>query len=67
MRVVNSVREKRKQQQLTQEDLASICSVSRQTILALEKSAHVPTLTLALKLGKALGCHLEELFGLEDA
>jgi len=47
---------------LTQEQLAAACSVTRQTIIALEAQKYAPSLELAFKLSVALGCALDEVF-----
>jgi DNA-binding XRE family transcriptional regulator len=52
--------------ELTQEDLARKVGVTRQTVLAIEKGNYAPSVLLALRLAKALGCSVEEIF-CEDA
>ena len=47
---------------LSQEQLAEICNVSRQTISAIEKGDYNPTIKLCLAICKALGKTLDELF-----
>lgn len=44
----NSIRDKRKQQGLSQEELAKRCGVSRQTVNAIENDKYDPTLALSL-------------------
>lgn len=51
----------------SQEALAQIVGVSRQTINALEGAKYVPSTVLALKLAGALEKTVEELFELEDS
>ncbi len=50
---------------LTQAQLAEMVSVSRQTIIAIERGDYSPSVRLALQLAKALGTTVEELFELE--
>ncbi len=64
-RVSNSVREHRKIAGLTQEDLAAAMSVSRQTIISIEKGKYVPSLPLALKLARFFKCSTDDVFALE--
>ena len=45
-----------------QDQLASICGVSRQTISAIEKGDYNPTINLCIAICKALGKTLDELF-----
>ena len=58
----NSIRDKRKQQGLSQEELAKKCGVSRQTVNAIENNKYDPTLTLAFHLAQELGTTVDELF-----
>lgn len=50
---------------LSQEQLAGLVNVSRQTINALEASKYVPSTVLALKIAKVLEKNIEDLFELE--
>ena len=47
---------------LSQDQLASICGVSRQTISAIEKGDYNPTINLCIAICKALGKTLDDLF-----
>jgi len=47
---------------LTQEQLAKACDVTRQTIIALEGGKYSPSLELAFKISRALGRNLDEVF-----
>jgi putative transcriptional regulator len=47
---------------LTQEQLAKACEVTRQTIIALEAGKYSPSLELAFKIARALGRNLDEVF-----
>ncbi len=47
---------------LSQDQLAVICGVSRQTISAIEKGDYNPTINLCISICKALGKTLDELF-----
>lgn len=47
---------------LSQEQLAALCGVSRQTISAIEKGDYNPTVNLCIAICKALGKTLDELF-----
>lgn len=51
---------------LTQEKLAEQVLVSRQTIISIEGGRYVPSLELALKLGRTFNCQVEDLFGIEE-
>ena len=47
---------------LSQDDLARMCGVSRQTINAIEKGDYNPTINLCIAICKALNKTLDDLF-----
>lgn len=47
---------------MTQAELAELVSVSRQTIIAVEQGDYAPSVYLALRIARALGGTVEELF-----
>jgi putative transcriptional regulator len=47
---------------MTQEKLANLCGVTRQTIIALEAGRYSPSLELAFRIAHALGRTLDEVF-----
>ena len=47
---------------LSQDDLAKLCEVSRQTISSIEKGDYNPTINLCIKICKALDKTLDDLF-----
>jgi putative transcriptional regulator len=53
--------------ELSQQQLADMVSVSRQTIVSIERGDYSPSVKLALKLAAKLGTTVEQLFQLEDA
>ena len=63
----NSIREKRKQADLSQEALAKACGVSRQTNNAIENQKYDPTLSLAFQLARVLQTTVDALFAPEEA
>ncbi|MCD0480796.1 helix-turn-helix transcriptional regulator [Chryseobacterium sp. LC2016-29] len=62
----NTIKIERALKNITQEDLAKIISVSRQTINAMEAGKYVPSTVLALKIAKYFGKKVEDIFQLED-
>jgi putative transcriptional regulator len=60
--VRNDVRERRTAAGLSQADLASAMSVSRQTINSIEKGRYTPSLPLALALARYFETTVEEMF-----
>jgi len=60
--LVNRVKDFRKGINLTQEELASKASVSRQTIISIEKNKFVPGLDVAMKISDSLNTPINKLF-----
>ena len=61
--IVNRIREHRQSVEgMTQERLAALCEVTRQTIIALEAGKYSPSLELAFRIAHALGRTLDEVF-----
>jgi len=58
----NIIRDLRKEKKLSQDELAKLCNVTRQTINAIENNKYDPTLSLAFKLAYLLGATVDELF-----
>tara|TARA_B100000470_G_C19636036_1_gene322052 strand:+ start:166 stop:360 length:195 start_codon:yes stop_codon:yes gene_type:complete len=58
----NRVREFRKNQTLTQEELAELIGISRQAINAIEKEKFDPSLPTAFKMANLFKSSIEELF-----
>ena len=58
----NTIRQRRKERGISQEELAVKCGVSRQTVNAIENNKYDPTLTLAFPLAQELGTTVDELF-----
>lgn len=51
---------------MTQEELAFLVGVTRQTIISIEQGKYVASLPLALKLAKVFGVRVEDLFRLKE-
>ncbi len=62
----NNLKQIRLRLGMSQQDLATIAGVSRQTIGGVEAGQYAPSTTVALRLAKALGCQVEDLFWLEQ-
>jgi putative transcriptional regulator len=60
------MKELREEQGLTQESLAKMVDVTRQTILFMEKGKYNPSLRLAWKIARVFGRPMEEVFSFED-
>ncbi|MDD2475525.1 MAG: helix-turn-helix transcriptional regulator [Dysgonamonadaceae bacterium] len=62
----NTIKIQRAIKNLTQEELANLIGVSRQTINSIENNRYIPSTVLALKLSKVFGVNVNDLFELED-
>jgi putative transcriptional regulator len=62
----NRLKEERTRQGRTQAELAALVRVSRKTINTVENRVFVPSVVLALRLARALGTTVEQLFYLTD-
>ncbi|MBR1710348.1 MAG: helix-turn-helix transcriptional regulator [Clostridia bacterium] len=62
----NRITELRKKRQLTQQDLANLLGVTRQTIISLEGGRYNPSITLAFKLAKVFETQIEDIFIYEE-
>jgi len=62
MNIHNKVKEYRVSKGVTQEELAETVSVSRQTIIAIEKGNYTPSLMLAMQIAKFFKTSIEEIF-----
>jgi putative transcriptional regulator len=61
------IKDKRKELKLTQDDLANMVDVTRQTIIALEQGKYNPSLKLAYQIKTVLKVdHIEDLFIFEN-
>nr|WP_295975468.1 helix-turn-helix transcriptional regulator [uncultured Bacillus sp.] len=61
----NRLPELRKERKMSQDKLAELLDVSRQTIISIEKGKYNPSLPLALKIGRIFKIPIEEIFILE--
>ena len=62
----NKLKELRKNQKLTQEELANLIGISRQAINAIEKEKFDPSLPTAFKMAKLFKTSIEDLFMYEN-
>ena len=62
----NNIRVERAILRITQQQLAEMIGVSRQTINAIEAEKYVPSTVLALKIAKVCNKKVEDIFYLED-
>jgi putative transcriptional regulator len=63
----NRVRELRSARGWTQDELAKLAGVSRQSINSIERERYVPSLELALTFAHVFKCSTDEIFALEKS
>jgi putative transcriptional regulator len=62
--VRNRVKELRISRGWSQQQLADVVGVSRQSINSIERNRYVPSLQLALKFAQVFGCSTDDIFSL---
>jgi len=65
-RLCNRLKVARAEKSLSQEQLASLAGVTRQTISSIETGQYNPSALLALRLAQSLEKRVEDLFFLEE-
>jgi putative transcriptional regulator len=64
--LTNSIKAAREARGWTQADLAERVGVTRKTVNTVENNVFVPSTIVALKIARAFGVSVEELFALPD-
>lgn len=62
----NKIKELRKQNKVTQDDLAGAVGVTRQTIISLENGKYNASLQLAYKISRFFDLKIEDVFIFEE-
>lgn len=62
----NVLKQERKSRKITQEELASLVGVSRQSINAIERGKYIPSTLLAMKISEIFNTPVNCLFELES-
>ncbi len=63
--MMNSLRDLRKKRKITQEQLAELVGVSRQSINAIERGKYTPSTVLSLKISEIFNTSVNKIFELE--
>lgn len=66
MAILTKIREYRAKYNMTQEELARLVGVRRETIVHLENGRYNPSLKLASDIAKALHSTIDEMFTITD-
>jgi putative transcriptional regulator len=61
----NTIRELRGGRSMTQQELADLIFVTRQTVLAIERDKYSPSLEVAFRIAHVFGVPLEQVFQYE--
>ena len=62
----NRIEERRRERGMTQQQLASALSVSRQTIISLESGKYNPSILLAHSIARLFNARIEDIFIFEE-
>ena len=66
MALRNCLKEYRAKIGVNQQEMGKLVGVSRQTISQIERGDYSPSVTLVLKIAKAFGVHVEDIFSYEE-
>ncbi len=61
----NTIRELRATRSMTQQELADLIAVTRQTVIAIEGDKYSPSLEVAFRIAHVFGVPLEQVFQYE--
>jgi putative transcriptional regulator len=64
-RISNTIRDLRAAQSMTQQDLADLINLTRQTVIAIEGNKYSPSLETAFRIADVFGVPLEQVFQYE--
>lgn len=64
--MTNNIRVERAIKRMTQQQLAELVQVSRQTINAIEQGKYIPSTVLALKIAQVFEKNANDIFQLEE-
>lgn len=60
--MTNSMRKRRRELDITQEELARMAGITRGYVVTLENKNRKPSVEVALKIANALDCDVEDIF-----
>lgn len=66
MAFITKIREYRAKHNMTQDELAVLVGVRRETIINLEKGRYNPSLKLAMDIAGVFSCTVEDLFSFQE-
>ncbi|KRL19971.1 helix-turn-helix transcriptional regulator [Lactobacillus gallinarum] len=66
IKIPNLVKQYRKENKMTQREVAEKVRVTERTIISVEKGKYKPSIVLAYKLAKLFGTDIETLFCLKE-
>lgn len=63
--MVNRLKEKRKENKITQQKLSNLIDISLSHYTKIERNDTIPSVEIALKIANELKCHVEDIFRLD--
>ena len=64
--LTNQIKVFRAERNLTQQELAEVIGVIRQTVIAIEQNKYQPSVVLALRLAAYFNVHVEDMFQITE-
>lgn len=64
--MTNRVRELRKENHMTQQQLADMLGITSRTVISLEKGDYNPSVLLAYKISEVFNVYIEDVFLFDD-
>lgn len=65
-RLVTNLKDYRLKKEISQQELADLVNVRRETIIRLEKGEYNPSLQLAMDIAKVFNVSIEDIFSFEE-
>lgn len=66
MPLYNKLKENRARLGINQQELGALVGASRQTISLIERGDYSPSVTLAIKIARVFGKHVDDVFDYEE-
>lgn len=63
--MVNRLKEKRKENEITQQKLSNLIDISLSHYTKIERNDNIPSVEIALKIARELKCNVEDIFLLD--
>ena len=67
MKMTNRVKELRKENNMTQQQLAELLGITARTVISLEKGDYNPSVLLAYKISEVFNVYIEDVFLFDES